>query len=142
MNDVRAGHGANVLGSRQFQVVGRGTNAERAFWTEVAKALEIHGDDGYTGTIAEKYKFVLFERPVDAPVSKIVRWALEIPFADRDFMASDIPPSVRQLVYQVADLTSDKWGPAVAMQLTPEETGDQRGDSSEQVYLFFGSAPY
>jgi hypothetical protein len=49
------------MGARPFLTVGRGGSARQAFWREVAAAIQTHGDDGDSGTIAEKWDFVEFE---------------------------------------------------------------------------------
>ncbi len=51
-------------GAEGFVDYGYGTNANRVFQELIQEAQEEHGSRGYTGTIAEKYNFVMATREV------------------------------------------------------------------------------
>lgn len=53
-----------------------------------------------------------------------------------------MPSALSPLVSDIAAVAGDKWGPAVAIELAPHETGDTPGNGDERAFLFFGSAPY
>ena len=52
-----------VMGGRFFTEYGEGTDAGDAFRKAVEQAQYDYGHSGYTGTIAEKTKFIMVEMP-------------------------------------------------------------------------------
>ena len=130
------------MGSRPFAVVGRGKNIETAFWSTVLREIAAHGDDGYTGTLAEKYEYVLFDTDGVARAGDIARWAIDFNPERAAELPSGMPAAVLPLITRVAGITDDKWGPAAAIRLTAGETLDPSEIRDEEVYLFFGRASY
>lgn len=86
------------MGASQFVVVGKGKSAVAAFNSRVEKALYEYGHSGYTGTIAEKDRFVIIPCP------------------------SDIDPETYayQLLKDGDPRISDKWGPAGCIVINKE----------------------
>ena len=103
------------MGAHFFQVTASGNDAEQAFWTAVFDARERHGEEGYTGTIAEKDSFEVVDRMEGETDEDIV---LRI----RELEEKANNPS--------ADGLAGKWGPAACVQ------------TGEYEYLFFGWASY
>lgn len=130
------------MGSRPFLTVGRGKSTEQAFWREVLAAVQTHGNSGYTGTIAEKYEFVEFGPSAEASSFDLARWTLDFDDPDRDERLADMPPELEPLVARLAGIALDKWGPAMALELTREECADHVPLTGYRLYLFFGWAPY
>lgn len=94
------------MGAESFEQVGTGKTIEDAFRQAVEQARWDYGHSGYSGTIAEKGNYTVIEAPEDKdPCS----------YANELMLADD------------ARIT-DKWGPAGAIQLGPEQ------------WLFFGWA--
>jgi hypothetical protein len=99
-------------GGQTFMVTARGATPEVAFRNAVEDARRRYGDDGYTGTIAEKSKFVLINLPTNYD---------QIPLSyAKEFARSLIDKADRRI--------DDKWGPSGAIDLRNGE------------YLFFGWA--
>ena len=53
------------MGAREFTTIASGATAREAFKNAVENALYEHGHGGYTGSIAEKYSFVMINKPQD-----------------------------------------------------------------------------
>jgi hypothetical protein len=109
------------MGASQFESEGRGPNAKAAFRAAVEEAQYESGHGGYTGTIAEKDKFVL------------------IPGSGSTL------PTRAQAYNEAADLIDksdpridDKWGPAGAIEFANPDL--KRAALGERCFLFFGWA--
>lgn len=134
------------MGAEYFETTWAGRDATEAFrfCTEEARHLEGHG--GYTGTIAEKSSFVLYELPARMTFPKMMKlvrlyeerqWALDeaermlgakaaerkraqarLRKAERAFDKACPDRPLRDLVRRVYNTTEDKWGPAAAFERT------------------------
>jgi hypothetical protein len=111
------------------------------FGGRFGRRSEEHGDDGYTGTIAEKFEYVLVAPTCPEKSIGLATWALNDGPANDD-SSPDIPKHLQPIVAEIASLIADKWGPAVALQLTDEETRDHLPLGEDKLFLFFGWAPY
>lgn len=87
------------MGASDFMVTARGSTAREAFEYAVRRALYEHGHGGYTGSIAEKYDFVMFDVPEGQ--------------APRDY--------ANKLIADSKSVIDDKWGPAGCVKLSEEE---------------------
>ena len=83
------------MGANTFMVKSNGISAKDAFASATSEARYMYGHAGYTGTIAEKDKFVMIECPKGAIPEE---YAMEL--IDRDDYRID-----------------DKWGPAGCISL-------------------------
>lgn len=83
------------MGAQDFTQKANGTTAEKAFRTATEQARFEHGHGGYTGSIAEKYEFVMIDCPGTREPSE---FAWELILADDDRI-------------------SDKYGPAGCIQI-------------------------
>lgn len=129
-------------------------------------------EGGYTGTIAEKSDFTLITLPARVTLKRMqgwlaaaenLAWAKEeleyatedagrcgsIPKATRDAVKkaerafAKVPAEHQALVSRVARIADDKWGPAVAIEITGKAATDYRkarGISRGKVFHFFGTA--
>ena len=107
-----------VVGAATFETYRDGADVSAAFRDAVEEAGWEHGNGGYTGTIAEKYDYVIITRQ---PMS----------YDDASRLASD-------LIERADPRVEDKWGPAGAIPVrqptSPTEQQDPDG------WLFFGWA--
>lgn len=127
------------MGALRFLTVGRGNTAEQAFWREVMAAIAAHGNDGYTGTVAEKWEFVVLEGSRKARSIDLARWALDFSWLDP---IEDMPSDLRPLVQSISEQIEDKWGPAAVMALPPEECAGHAPLKGEKLFLVFGWASW
>jgi len=104
------------MGATNFECVAAGKTAKKAFETAVKAAQHEHGHSGYTGTIAEKTKFVMISVP---GLSDIKNKELQRKTAF-DFAYS--------LIDNCDPRVDDKWGPAGCI------------DLFDGSFLFFGIA--
>jgi len=109
------------MGAEIFEYVGPGKNAREAFDNAVSEALYWHGHGGYTGTIAEKSGFQLFECPEDVTAEQLMHWA------DGNTLTG-VPEKYHNLVTNMQNVFDDKWGPAVCIQLKGKELADARAE--------------
>ena len=130
------------MGSHPFLTVARGKSAEEAFWRAVAEAIQAHGDDGETGTIAEKWSFVEFRAPRAVRSFDLARWALYFDNPASEGRLADMPLELEPLVARIADVARGKAGPAAAIGLAPEESIDHAPLAGDALYLFIGWAAY
>lgn len=78
------------MGAQMFTTYAKGGSAKDAFWHAVNDALAEYGNDGYTGTMAEKAEFVMIDLPPG-----------ETPDERARYLLINNDPRI-----------SDKWGPA------------------------------
>jgi hypothetical protein len=122
------------MGARQFVNIGRGRDASDAFFREVSRAILEYGDDVYTGTIAEKYEFTMFESSHELRTIDLVRGAL-------DYRASSDAGASPEVV-RLAELLTDKSGPVGAIALTPDEYAGHATLKGDRLFLFVGLASF
>lgn len=65
------------MGASTFMTRARGRNAGEAFSVAVSNAKHNHGHGGYTGTIAEKNRFILIDVPKGADPRKLAQQLLD-----------------------------------------------------------------
>ena len=117
------------MGATNYTTVARGKDAKEAFESAVTNAQWNHGHGGYTGTIAEKNSFVLFQRPKGVRLTTVKK-------VIHDMAASWDEKEITKLekkypkfpVRQMVQVWDDKWGPSACMELKPK------------TYIFFGMA--
>ena len=127
------------MGATSFTNFVEGVNAQEAFDTAVTAARWENGHGGYTGTIAEKHRFVLIRESVADVRAQLVKYAA-VSFTEQSralyieaLDKADTPRAkalaiARALMVLQDGRVEDKWGPAGCI---PVEG---------QLYLFFGMA--
>lgn len=101
------------MGGMSFDCYGEGATVKAAYNNAVNNAYYDYGHAGYTGTIAEKDGFVLFELPSPGVSADAV--------ADAAMEAYSDVSRLTHLGYdettatKIRDVYGDKWGPAVAL---------------------------
>ena len=116
------------MGACDFKTKARGGNAQAAFRNAVTDAQYDHGHSGYTGTIAEKDRFVLLRPPDGVSATS---WPGHVMAAYAGVPALEERGLTRpqaEVATKHFRTTDDKRGPAGCVAL---------GDG---VYLFFGWA--
>jgi len=103
------------MGADTFEQRGRGKTAKEAFHSAVEEAAYEYGHGGYTGSLAEKVKFVMVGQPLP---SKEAHALADKMISDGDFAIDD------------------KWGPAGCIEIALEKP---REDGLRE-FLFFGWA--
>jgi hypothetical protein len=98
------------MGAEFFGTYSKGKTAREAFTKVKNKAYHNYGHGGYTGSIAEKNTFTVFDVPEG--------------FTPAEYAA--------KMIKEDDSKVSDKWGPAGCIFI--------RRDNDENVYLFFGWA--
>lgn len=109
------------MGADQFSQYQEGADADVAFRAAVDQAHYEYGHRGYSGSVAEKTAFVIVSsRPLPRELAEAL--------ADRLISRSD-------------SRIEDKWGPAGAIPVRPDDDGGP-DDGRESVigWLFFGWA--
>ena len=104
------------MGAEHFETHSELTDVAKAFNQAVEDALWEHGHGGYTGTIAEKDGYIVFEVPEGHTVDETVRAVERLWYETVDWLPEGME-----------DAYEDKWGPAIAI---------RDGDG----WLFFGLA--
>ena len=115
---------------------------QSAFWREVLVASQDHGSDGYTGTIAEKYEYIPFTFERSCSALDVARLALDFDSLDQERCLVEMPEELNEIVPKIAEAIRDKWGPAGAIELVPDEMAEHVPLDGDKLYLFFGWAPY
>ena len=130
------------MGATTFFNIGKGATAQEVFDRLHQQALYQHGHGGYTGTIAEKSTYTLFQRPKGMRRKTVIEAVQSLEqicptgiSEACDHMHDDNPkPSTIQAkfpklpIYLMWEVFDRKFGPALAIQLRPGE------------YLFAGFA--
>ena len=108
------------MGAQTFSNKGTGKTVAEAFLALVEQAYWNHGHAGYTGTIAEKDRYVEFAVPTGADVDRIEDALIQYEGseAERDYLIGLYgAPTAAKLF----DTYNDKWGPAVALRISDTE---------------------
>lgn len=132
------------MGAEMFTTQAAGNTAEEAFRNAIKDALHWHGHGGYTGTIAEKDSFELWDLPAlpannsteqETDLTDRYAHALEYHSNAQEIFANSKTDSQilaaalgADAIRKLIDTYEDKWGPAIAVKL-PDNT-----------YGFFGWA--
>lgn len=99
------------MGGTTFETHNDLDDVAQAYSAAVADAAWEHGHGGYTGTIAEKSGYVVF----DVPAGKTAKEAMDaLQRAHFDY-ATDSWVKPDWLPQQILETYDDKWGPAVAV---------------------------
>lgn len=115
------------MGAVGFEQRAQGHSAADAFAQARTQAQYDHGHSGYTGTIAEKHEFEIVEVPAGYDPEDFVDmvqravWYVD----DRKNLFECVGKNETE---RLMDLAFDKWGPAIAVQI------------SSGNWVFFGSA--
>ena len=154
------------MGATDFSAVAFGKTAEEAYHKAVDEALYERGHGGYTGTIAEKSGFHLFEPPKGLTYARAMKlieefttrtykiegmeWAHDQAKAKREAKAArkwmeKLDPTLRSWLVKCHNVSEDKWGPAAAIKITGKEAQELRKREGMQrkkgdFYLFWGLA--
>lgn len=123
------------MGACTFRTIAVGKDASDAFNNAVQEACYEDGHGGYTGTIAEKHSFRVFEVPKRMSVLKFSKMVEDVSFEiSNGKRAKGIPKKHRPLLESVAKVYDDKWGAAVCFPLTGKELKEYK-----EKYLFKGT---
>ena len=131
------------MGADTFQTISFGPNATEAFRNAQEEARYEHGHHGYTGTIAEKDGFELLALPPRVTARKFLGWleayetaAWATQEAQQAFSSDPrrkdaakraaaarkaFPAKHEALLARAYRIHDDKWGPALALELTGAE---------------------
>lgn len=104
------------MGASEFGTKSKGKTVAEAFRTAVEEAQYLHGHGGYTGTVAEKDGFKVFSVPEETTLERF----LEL-ISNFDDLDDSLPPGARKTIEQARKVYDDKWGPAVAVKVAPDE---------------------
>ncbi len=119
------------MGAEVFWCENSGKNAEEAFDKAVEDACYYHGHGGYTGTIAEKGGFRVFEAPKGMSAEKFMQ-LIENASCDQ---FEGVSPEHKQLVINAAAIFDDKWGPAVCVPLAGKELAEAKKKYCEANHI-------
>ena len=129
------------MGAEQFVNISLGRTIEEAYSKAVTEALYWHGHGGYTGTIAEKGGFVYAGVVNSLHVDRLEEY---FTMADSQ-RVSKIPPSIKPVIMAHLKTYHDKWGPAVAFEVTGKRKKEikesmGRAGTRDKVFVFLGWA--
>ena len=118
------------MGASEYRNVGKGKTAQAACDQLVEHARWLHGNGGYTGSIAEKGSMVEFQRPKGMRRTTVFQAIEDIgTIGDKPIYALAMQAKYPKLpIEQMAEMYFDKWGPSLAIELSKGE------------YLFAGMA--
>jgi len=132
------------MGGTNFTHVVAGKTADDAFRKAQQDAEYDYGHSGYTGTVAEKPGFRLIEGPVKcrAKSDDLVNWIAE---SECNENAPAIPKQHRLWASKHVKQYTDKWGAALAIELTGKEKAEWKKlnnlkGTQARVFVFFGVA--
>ena len=150
------------MGADSFADTMFGRTADDAFYAAITAARWENGNGGYTGTIAEKLSYKLRQLPPRWTIEKLLKlihaisiardeilWANEIEGDRRKRAAGakmrDLTAQQLAFVEDCAHDYEDKWGPALAFELTGKAARECRVDQGYKgckgsVWCFIGLA--
>lgn len=138
------------MGASPFQAVACGDTMQVAFGEAVRQAQYEYGHRGYTGTIAEKDRFLNAGRlPVTAPIDYVISLFNAYPLpgsnipGDRNVtlkaaQAVGLELDERRMT-ELVKAYDDKWGPAVGFELAEGATEEEQAAGLKR-YVFVGWA--
>lgn len=138
-----------MMGASNFMTYELGKTLSDAFDRAVQDAQYWHGHGGYTGTIAEKTGYVYFGEVSSRHVDRLETYFFKAETWDWNGRKAKaprgIPESIRDQILRALDVYGDKWGPAVAFQLTgsrAKEIKEAKGrkGTHDKVFVFLGLA--
>ena len=108
------------MGANTFYIVTKGKNAAEAFRKAADDARYEHGHGGYTGTIAEKYEFVMMS---SNPIEYEIASEMALKFIDeRDPRVDDDRPTLRSRTDARACASAPDAATAIATQARSIDT--------------------
>jgi len=152
------------MGATTFHTTALGKDADEAFRRATDEALYDYGHAGYTGTIAEKDGYHLFELPKGVTAQRVLdkiddaHWAMIVEQNPTVYSGRHDRPNARQraaLAYlrkhfgsdaaRIMDTYDDKWGPALCLQVTGAAAATvkeraRRKGTHDKVFIFCGYA--
>lgn len=162
------------MGADTFTTIVVDKTMTEAFKAAQEEARYYHGHAGYTGTIAEKPGFREFrippQFPSDVPITALAELCFEFPYFDEDddevsdseggepvlrwgtmeegvFKRHERPVDtwLWEQLRPMAETAEDKWGDAVALDITDTHLGQQYlktrpNEKGLRVFMFFGWA--
>ena len=116
------------MGATNFETSAIGKTAQEAFNAAVREARYLHGNQGYTGTIAEKNSFVEIGVPSGLTYEEFVGAILD----DQEKWATNSRyMNCRGSIKYARRMWDDKYGPALCI---------ARNEGGTTVYRFLGMA--
>lgn len=100
------------MGGCTFAQTAHGRNVQEAYNNAVRDAQYEHGHGGYTGSIAEKDGFTVFQMPARVTINEFLRAMNDI---DDERELTGKMKKIEALVRRAYETYDDKWGPAVAL---------------------------
>ncbi len=142
------------MGATTFLITSCGKDAKEAFHRAVEEAAYEHGHGGYTGTIAEKGSFKVFETPKGMTALEFAKAIEDADFEEHQyvtpgtekFVAPKVPEGSSYTIKNAAKVFDDKWGPAVCIPLNEKETLEEtkrysnKPQKGEKMFIFCGWA--
>ena len=122
------------MGATNYITVSKGKDAKEAFESARSQAQWAHGNNGYTGTIAEKDSFVQFQRPAGTRQATIKHIVEGIAGPDEEIakLAKKYPKFPIRKMLQVCMKTRDFPGAMLRAQrstVTPKGGSGGRGEA-------------
>lgn len=107
------------MGAELFQTIGHGEIVDDAYQEVVARALQENGDQGYTGSIAEKEGFLEYQLPDsdNTDVMKVYKALVD----SYDNIVPLAQLVGQPLAREMADVFDRKWGPAITLKIKEGE---------------------
>lgn len=139
------------MGAAEFETWSLGKTVQEAFTRARDDALYWYGHGGYTGTIAEKDGYVLVGKLTSQQAGHLDRY---LRFYEQWDQRTDgrkgrapkgIPASVLPMIQRAYQHWNDKWGPAVAFEVTGSMVSSfklrsGKKGSHDKLFLFCGLA--
>lgn len=116
------------MGAEVFSCVGDGKTVEEAFHNAREEAFYWFGHSGYTGTIAEKESYIVFDHEgvltlAEAEIieEKFNTYSMPSMKGEPNPLADLMAKYGEDTIMEVFDCYDDKWGPAVAIPLKNDQ---------------------
>lgn len=110
------------MGAEEFDIIKKGKSAKEAFEIAIEEAKYLYGNDGYTGTIAEKNSFILIQMP------KEIKDHMDFLSKCWNFEDEGTEEKYIEIYKKACNILNDKWGPCLCF------------DLGNDFYLFAGLA--
>ncbi len=110
------------MGGSYDSGIGFGRNAQEAFRYASEQAGYEHGH-GYSGSLAEKHDFVIFELPKRMTLKKLDKLCARMENGKK--LLKDDQKHER-LIRRILNVDDDKWGPATCLPLQGKELKDAK----------------
>ena len=128
------------MGAVNFFQIAIGKDADTAFRTAKGEAQYDFGHAGYTGTIAEKHSFIIYDAP---PNMSAFKYAEMIENGNCNLFKID--PMYADTLKRAIDCFDDKWGASVCIPLIGKELKEYKQahgleKTRKKVFIFCGMA--